>query len=430
MPRPNILYLHSHDTGRYIQPYGYAVPTPNLQALAEEGILFRQAFCANPTCSASRACLLTGQSAHANGMVGLAHRGFVLADYGHHLVNTLRPAGYHTALAGVQHEAAEERVQEIGYDQILGPPQEAHLVAGQFLRRRPPCPFFLSVGFNQTHRDFPEAGPGDNPAHCLPPAPLPDTPQTRADMARFRTSARQLDRLMGIVLDELRQARLADETLVLCTTDHGIAFPSMKCNLTDHGTGVMLILRGPGGFAGGRACDALVSHIDVFPTLCEVLQIPPPNWLEGRSLMPLVRGEVDQINEEVFGEVNYHAAYEPMRTVRTRRWRYICRYDGRAHPVLPNCDDGPSKTLWLEHGWAERQPPDEALYDVVFDPNQADNLADRHGWQEPLAEMRGRLQAWMERTGDPLLQGPVPAPEGARVNDPDGLSPRESTRRA
>ncbi len=78
---PNILYLHSHDTGRYVQPYGHAIPTPNIQRLAEQGVLFRKAFCAAPTCSASRACLLTGQYAHSNGMLGLAHRGFSLRDY-------------------------------------------------------------------------------------------------------------------------------------------------------------------------------------------------------------------------------------------------------------------------------------------------------------------------------------------------------------
>ncbi|MDH7571364.1 MAG: sulfatase-like hydrolase/transferase, partial [Armatimonadota bacterium] len=117
LARPNLLYLHSHDTGRYIQPYGYPVPTPNLQRLAEEGFLFRQAFCANPTCSASRAALLTGQCAHSSGMTGLAHRGFSLKDYGQHLVHTLRAAGYVSTLVGVQHVARDATV--IGYDEIL-----------------------------------------------------------------------------------------------------------------------------------------------------------------------------------------------------------------------------------------------------------------------------------------------------------------------
>ena len=77
-PVPNIVYIHSHDTGRYVQPYGHAIPTPHIQQLAEEGVLFRQAFCANPTCSPSRACLLTGQWAHSCGMTGLVNRGWTL----------------------------------------------------------------------------------------------------------------------------------------------------------------------------------------------------------------------------------------------------------------------------------------------------------------------------------------------------------------
>ncbi len=107
MNRPNILYLHSHDTGRYIQPYGYAVPTPNLQRLAEGGMLFRQAFCASPTCSPSRASLLTGMVPHSNGMRGLAHFGFTLDDPTQHLLYTLRQAGYQTVLAGEQHIARD-----------------------------------------------------------------------------------------------------------------------------------------------------------------------------------------------------------------------------------------------------------------------------------------------------------------------------------
>lgn len=90
---PNILYVHSHDTGRFVQPYGFQIPTPNIQMLADQGAFFRQAFCASPTCSGSRASLLTGQYCHSNGMFGLAHRGWSLNDYGHHLVHPLRGAG-------------------------------------------------------------------------------------------------------------------------------------------------------------------------------------------------------------------------------------------------------------------------------------------------------------------------------------------------
>ena len=435
MNHPNILYIHSHDTGRYVQPYGHSVSTPNIQQLAEEGVLFRQAFCAGATCSPSRAALLTGQCAHAGGMLGLAHRGrgwFSLKDYTQHIINTLRPCGYHSALAGIQHISEDPTV--IGYDEILdvkgGSGRQPAVAAVDFLSSAPAEPFFLSVGFVETHRLlgaadmlFTDDGSTCDARYCSPPPPLPDTPETRRDMASFNASAEHLDRDMGAVLDSLDANSLRDNTLVICTTDHGIAFPQMKCNLTDHGTGVMLIMRGPDGFAGGRVCDAMVSHIDVFPTICELLGIDRPDWLTGRSMMPLIRGEAEEINEEIFAEVTFHAAYEPQRSVRTKRWKYIRRYDGRTRPVLPNCDDGPSKNVLLEHGWQERDVAAEQLYDLVFDPNEAHNLAGRESTKAVLAEMSSRLDRWMQKTDDPLLKPQPPkAPSGTKLNDPDAIS--------
>lgn len=428
MQRPNILYLHSHDTGRYVQPYGHPVTTPNVQRLAEAGVLFRLAFCAAPTCSPSRAGLLTGQCAHSSGMIGLAHRGFRLNDPRRHIAHTLRAAGYHTALIGFQHLAADPA--ELGYDSVrVGSSHAEHVApaAAAFLSGRPPRPFFLDVGFSETHRDYPPPGPLEDPRYCLPPLPLPDTPETRLDMAAFKAGARRLDQGIGAVLGALDAAGLAETTLVLCTTDHGLAFPAMKCSLTDHGTGVMLIMRGPGPFAGGAVCDALVSHVDLFPTICELLGIGRPAWLQGRSLLPLLRGEVASINDAIFAEVTYHAAYEPQRAARTTRWKYIRRFGERATPTLPNCDDSPSKDLWVAHGWRERAEAQEQLYDLVFDPNEAHNQAGDPALAETLAEMRARLDQWMRATDDPLLRGPVPSPPGARVNDPDGVSPSEPT---
>src|SRR6267142_1776032 len=122
MPRPNILYIHSHDTGRYIQPYGHAIPTPNLQRLAEQGVLFRKAFSAAPTCSPSRAALLTGQSPHSSGMLGLAHLGFALYDYSQHMLHTLRGAGYQSVLVGMQHLVPQRDIAKLGYDLIVDVP--------------------------------------------------------------------------------------------------------------------------------------------------------------------------------------------------------------------------------------------------------------------------------------------------------------------
>ena len=427
---PNILYIHSHDTGRYIQPYGYPVPTPRLQQFAEEGVVFRQAFCAAPMCSASRASLLTGQYPHSNGMLGLAHRGFSLNDYSHHLVHTLHNVGYYTVLIGEQHIAKEPDL--IGYDRVVKVTNHhADVVVPRtraILDSLPAeSPFFLSVGFFETHREFlPPASPQEA-NYCLPPPHLPDTPQTRQDMAAFKASASSLDWGIGAVLDMLEEKGLAKNTLVICTTDHGIPFPDAKATLTDAGIGVMLMMRYPGEFSGGRVIDALVSQIDIFPTLCKLLDIERPDWVQGVSLLPLLREEASEVRTAVFAEGTYHAAYEPQRAIRTRRWKYIRRFDDRQEPILPNCDDSLSKDVWLDYGWQYRHVASEQLYDLVFDPNECCNIIEQPQLAPVVRELRERLHEWMEVTHDPLLTGPVPAPDGAELNLSDQYSPAEPT---
>ena len=365
---PNILYLHSHDTGRFISPYGHAFSTPNLQHLAQEGTTFRQMFCAAPSCSPSRAALLTGQCAHSSGMLGLAHRGWTLHDYSQHILHTLRRAGYTSTLCGIQHIAAgPESAKIIGYDEDLQPRSHAQNVAqsaGEWLENRAKsgetAPFFLDVGFIETHTLFEDEstfgrGLGD-PRFVRVPPPLPDTPQTRQDFADYSESVKILDGAIGAILAALEKTGFAQNTLVIFTTDHGIPFPAMKCNLTDFGCGVAFIVRGPQTetgqiWNGGQVCDAMLCQSDVFPTLCEFLGIAVPSHVQGTSFLPVLRGETAQIHDEIFAEVTHHAAYEPMRSVRTQRHQYIRRFDGRQTPVLPNCDDSRAKTLWLEHGW-------------------------------------------------------------------------------
>lgn len=438
MNRPNIVYLHSHDTGRYVQPYGHAVPTPHIQKLAEEGALFRQAFCAAPTCTPSRAALLTGQSPHSCGQLGLINLGFELRDTHKHIAHTLREAGYHTVMTGAGPVTRETRT--CGYDCVIdglgpGDPGIAK-AAAEFLSRSHEKPFFLAVGFLATHREFPDPEPTEDPRFCLPPAPLPDTPRTRRDMAAFKASARALDTYFGIVLNAIEENGLTDNTLVICTTDHGLAFPFMKCTLTDHGTGVMLIVRGPhlgtldaasqnGGFTGGKVVDAMVSQIDIFPTICDIVGIPLPDWLEGKSMLPLVEGEADDINEHVFSEVNYHCPYEPMRAVRSSRWKYIRRYSSYAYHMPSNIDDSISKDVIMEHGYADRRPESEELYDLVFDPNETHNISRDPDHTKVLQEMRTRLDTWMRDTDDPLLSGDITPPDGATAGAPEFLSPSD-----
>lgn len=426
---PNILYLHSHDTGRYLQPYGEQVLMPNIQALADQGVLFREAFCAAPTCSASRACLLTGQYGQTNGMMGLAHRGWSLRDYSHHIVHTLHDIGYTSILIGEQHISKEPAV--IGYDEVMKIPttrvESVAPLAMEVLSRPRERPLFMSVGFFETHREF--LGPGSlrDVHYSKPPPNLPDAPEVRADMAAFKASARSLDQGVGMVLGELDDRGLSEETIVIFTTDHGMPFPGAKATLYDRGLGVNLILRGPEPFWGGRVIDALVSHIDIYPTVCDHLGIEPPSFLQGVSLMALLRGERDQVREEIFAGSTWHAAYEPQRAIRTTRHKYIRRWGDRLTPVLPNTDDGPSKELLLRNGWAEHEIPREQLFDLLFDPNEARNLVGDPDHAHILADLRERLEDWMRETADPLLAGHVDPPPGVEINMPDQRSASEPT---
>jgi N-sulfoglucosamine sulfohydrolase len=441
----NIVYIHSHDTGRYIQPYGHAVPTPHLQRFAEQGTVFRNAFCAGPTCSPSRAALLTGTYPHQNGMLALAHKGGHLKDPTWHLAHHLRSNGYLTAQSGTQHVNAStiEAMREVGYDRRLS--HEAWpswikdyedwntwyaMAAVEFLQKtEKDKPFFLDCGFDLTHRmgkgeqwHTTRKAPIGDPRWTRPPIPLPDTPETRRDFADFQVAAGMLDACIGRVLDAIEATGRSGDTLVFITTDHGLAYPHMKCNLTAHGTGVMLLMRGPGGFTGGKVVDGLASHVDVFPTICELAGIPAPQRLVGRSLLPLVNG-AEQVQHEIFAEVNWHGTAEPMRAIRTNRHSFIHRF--APCPAGTNCDNSISKSLLLAAGWNDRARPVDELHDLWLDPNEACNLANDPAYAEVLADLQGRLLRWMESTGDPLLTGRLDHwPDGiSRGPDSDPESP-------
>jgi arylsulfatase A-like enzyme len=235
-----------------------------------------------------------------------------------------------------------------------------------------------------------------------------------------------LDRGIGMVMDALEAAGVAENTIVIATTDHGLAFPGMKGTLTDHGLGVFLIVSAPfEGFREGNVVDALVSHLDIFPTLCDLLGMERPEWLQGASLRPLVCGETREVHDELFGEVSFHATYEPMRTIRTPRWRYIRRFHDRAEITLANVDEGLSRDYLLAYNWEHQGIGLEELYDVVLDPMQRNNIVHEPVHAGTRSRLQEKLAEWMRATQDPLLDGPIPLPDGARMNRIDARSADE-----
>jgi len=433
----NVVYLHCHDLGRLIQPYGFNVPSPALQRFAEQSVVFRQAHACAPSCSPSRSAMLTGQYPHVCGMHGLAsaYFGFKLNDYSKHLVRFLRDQGYETAIAGVQHEAHGplSDPKDLGYERFLnhtpeGRPRMMNAIgpaATSFLAETHERPFFLSVGFNEPHRNNAEDGlrhstDADIPPvdqldgrYTRPPAPIPDTPRTRADWASFAAAVKRLDEKMGEVLDQIDRCGLREKTLVLLTTDHGIAWPHGKGNLTDWGTGVTFMMRGPtgSGFEGGRVIDALISQLDLFPTLCETMGFEAPDWLQGVSFLPLIDGRSEATREHVFTEQGWHGwGYDPQRAVRTQRYKYIRRKDVDHLRIV---DPGPTNDWLAGLGYRERPRETELLYDLWFDPQEMHNLIDDPDYADVLTDLRGRVDKWIAETDDPFATDAIPEPVDA-----------------
>lgn len=422
----NIAYIHTHDSGKILSPYGYQVPTPNLESFAKKGTVFRHCYCAGPTCSPSRAALLTGTYPHQNGMLGLAQRGFEM-DYEQHLVRFLNDNGYQTVLCGIQHEAGwyldQGGAEQIGYQQEITTDKSSYrqeeLVEWDYQNAKRTCqwlkdyqgkqPFFLSFGMYATHRDYPEQiAEGILPEYSLPPYPIPDSKETRVDFSRYMTSLKRADECMGMVLETLEQQGILEDTIILITTDHGLANPFCKCTLFDSGIGVGFIMRCPGADSNGKVIDGLVSHVDVFPTLCELLDLEAPGYLEGCSMVPMLHDSEAVIRDAVFAEVNFHTSYEPIRCVRTERYKYIRYYDTSYLKInQSNIDESMTKNYLMDQGLKEQMKYEEGLYDLIFDTGERNNVAQNPEYAKVRDRMRELLECHLADTNDFIKNGHI-----------------------
>lgn len=372
---------------------------------------------------------MTSLYPHQNGMTGLAHRGWHLTDYSKTLVTFLNDQGYHTALMGESHITPYDETDLIGYDEVVQdnstPTEEMVEVAERWFEQPPNEPWFLSCGFWDTHRTaYPEPSVERTKYGGVMPG-FPDTPELRADYAAFCEAVERLDDGMGRVFAALEKSGQADNTIVIATTDHAPGFPMYKANVSDKGLGVFLVIRAP-GTESGLVYEPIVNHLDIFPTICDLIDAETPNWLEGVSLAPALHGSSVPLHDTIYAEANYHAAYEPQRSLRTEQYRYFERYNEHPQPVRPNIDDGATKQYWLATD--PTQSP-QNLYDIIRDPLEQHNLADDPDYSEVAHKLSKQLHDWQKQVEDPLLKGKLVAPHIAEINDPDQQGASDPTYR-
>ena len=353
-------------------------------------------------------------------MLGLAHPpfGWRLDPRVRHTAQTLGEAGYATALVGMQHLIDRGSAHELGYTTVLpvSPAYEEAEAAVGLLRElsRGERPFYLEVGFEEPHRpyDFGGAVP-DASRGVAVPGYLPDVAESRQDLAAFQGATRQMDAGVGRILAGLEELGLTETTCVIFVTDHGAAMPRAKCTLYDPGIEVAFIWRWPvAGLSGGRLIDDLVSNVDVSPTLLDALTIPPPHALQGTSLWPLLCGRLSEGHaprREVFAEKTFHTYYEPMRAIRTDRYKLIINFEVSTRVDVPSdIRQSPIYPLMLSEFDAVR--PRVELYDLSEDRWEQRNLAGAPELESVEGDLRRRLLGWMRSTVDPLLDGPIASP--------------------
>jgi arylsulfatase A-like enzyme len=226
----------------------------------------------------------------------------------------------------------------------------------------------------------------------------------------FHGSIRAMDRAVEQILSALQRSGLAEETIVIFTTDHGIDVPRAKGTLYDPGIQTTLLIRWPGRLAGGRRIPELISSVDLLPSVLDAVRVPAPADLQGRSFWNLLGGRPYDPNEQIFAELNT-ALGDSKRCIRTEQHKYIRNFDTGPSLLLGTCSE--ISLTRRDMGDAHLRPrPAVELYDLDMDPLELDNLVGSPEYREVEADLSARLDSFLLTTGDPGVSGPVPRPAG------------------
>jgi N-sulfoglucosamine sulfohydrolase len=426
--RPNILFCIADDwSWPHAGAYGdKVVKTPAFDRLAREGALFTRAFCATPSCTPSRAALLTGQAPHrleeGGNLWGFLPKKFPVYP------DLLEQAGY--AVGCTRKGWGPGNFQAGGRTRNPAGPQFRNF--GEFLKGVPEGkPFCFWFGSQDPHRPY-EQGSGLKAGlrieDVIVPPYLPDTPEVRSDLLDYYLEVQRFDREVGELLMLLESSGQLDNTLVIVTSDNGMPFPRCKTNLHGSGSHMPLAIRWPAKLKGGRVIDDFVSHWDMAPTFLEAAGIKALPEMTGQSVVGLLEGKRQSNRDKVFLERERHANVRqgdlsyPVRAVRTKDFLYLRnlrpdRWPGgdpelyKAVGPFGDCDGSPTKDLLLNKRLDSiiapffklsfDKRPAEELYDLSEDPHQLTNVAGLAEYAASKKELRAALDRWMKETSDP-----------------------------
>lgn len=426
--KPNIVFCLADDWG-----YGHAgvygdkvVKTPTFDRLADQGALFTHAFCISPSCTPSRSAILTGQTIHR-------------LDEGANLSGSL-PARF-----AVYTDLLEEAGYVVGSSRKGWAPGNFKITGRKHNPAGPSFPDFKTFldtvskgrsfcywfGSTDPHRPYDKgsgAASGMKIEDVEVPPYLPDTPEVRSDLLDYYFEVQRFDTEVGLILQQLEEAGLAANTIVVVTSDNGPPFPRAKANLYSAGTREPLAIRWPGKVKPGIKIDEFVNFADFAPTFLEAAGLPVPESMTGRTLLPLLTGKPDVDRDKVFLERERHAGVRagnlsyPCRAIRTKKYLYIRNLRPDRWPagdpdveavmgIYGDVDTSPTKEVLLAHQDEEpiarffrlacAKRPAEELYDLVADPHELVNVADQPGYAAVKNQLRADLDDWMVKTADP-----------------------------
>jgi len=418
-PKPNILWLVAEDMGPAMGCYGQKeVSTPNLDRLAADGVRYTRAYATAPVCSASRSAFMTGMYQITIGAQNhRSHR-----DDGYQVPAGVKPipewmheAGYFTAnLVNLPPALGFRGTGKTDWN-FTPPAQPFESKSWNDLAAHQP--FFAQINFQETHRDF-HAPKHADPAKIELPLYYPDHPVTRDDYAAYLDAATELDRKVGLILEQLEKDGLAENTVVVFMADHGEVMVRGKQFCYEEGLHIPLIIRWPKGleaperFQKGTVSERFIEAIDLAPTFLALARAEVPKKMEGRVFLgaqaaaprKMVFGARDRCDETVFR----------FRTVRDARFRYIRnftpdrpflqanRYKEKQYPVwtlLPKLFAEGKLTSAQAALCSPTMPPEE-LYDLQADPHEIKNLAGDPAFAADLTRLRGAVEKWIEQTND------------------------------